>query len=90
MSIYKQLDTMIQDRCMFKDSAGELVLDENSYLQLRDEINECKTVSEEGTLEFEQLSPIAQDIVAEWEGWIEAYAQAQYEARVNAEQPEDF
>ena len=92
MNIYKELDTLIKDRCMEKDTdlfnEGAMIVNENSYLQLRDEINECKLVSEDGTLEIDQLSPIAQDCVREWESLIEAKAHQDY---INyAEQPEDF
>ena len=79
--IMKQLDQMIKEKVQYDEDTRE---NEHAYLPLRDEINECKLVSAYGQLEIDQLSPIAQDVVREWESWIEDYANRY------AEQPEDY
>lgn len=78
MGYFKELDLMIQERCNYNPETRE---NEASFLQFRDEVNAHIA----GELVFEQLSPIAQDLIADWEGLCEAWA-----ARDYAEQPEDF
>ena len=77
MTYFKELDILIQEKTSYNPETRE---NEASYLQFRDEINAHIA----GELVFEQLSPIAQDTIAEWEGLIEAMANKDY-----AEQPED-
>jgi hypothetical protein len=85
MSYMKMLDEVIVDKVQYDHDTRE---NEHAYLQLRDEVNECKLVSAHGQLEIEQLSPIAQECVREWESLIEAKAHHDF---INyAEQPEDY
>lgn len=69
MSYFKQLDVMIQDCVHYKpayfNDLGEYVpaQNETDYWQLRDEINEHIS----GNLSVDQLSPIAADLMRDWE-----------------------
>ena len=81
MSYFSQLDEMIQERTGYvpeqlDDDTGELTPEQNlsQYLQFRDEINDHIS----GRLEFDQLSPIAQDLMRDWEDWCEQMS-ARYE-----------
>ena len=78
MGYFKELDTLIQDKTHYNPETRE---NEASYLQFKDEIEAHIS----GELEFDQLSPIAQDTIREWESLIEARA-----SHDMAEQPEDF
>jgi hypothetical protein len=100
MSYMKMLDEIIQYRCGYHpaevDEATQFVIqpavNEPSYLQMLDEINLHVSETGENHLEFEQLSPIAQDIIREWESLVEeANGGGQsFHSVNNAEQPEDF
>lgn len=76
MGYFSELDVLIQDRCTTTVKEADLfegeiivkkVFNENDYLQLRDEIG----LHLSGELAFDQLSPIAQDVVRDWESLIE-------------------
>jgi hypothetical protein len=101
MSYMKMLDEIIQYRCGYHpaetDEEGnetQPAVNEASYLQMIDEINQHVSgeIPEEQRLSFEQLSPIAQDVIREWESLIEQEnGGGQSIHSVNqAEQPEDF
>lgn len=78
MSYFKELDLMIQERCKYNPDTRE---NENVYLQFKDEIEAHIS----GELVFDQLSPIAQDLIRDWESVCEAQAAKDY-----AEAPEDY
>jgi len=69
MSYFKALDEMIQHTVhympAYTSDLGMIVpaQNESDYLLLRDEINEHM----HGTLDFTQLSPVAFDIMCQWE-----------------------
>ena len=70
MGYFSELDVMIQDRVHYKpeltDENGVVITQEenlNDYLQLRDEVQAHLS----NDLEFDQLSPIAQDVLRDWE-----------------------
>ena len=74
------LDEIIQYKCGYHpaetDEYGNEVqptVNEDNYLQMVSEINlhVSSEVPEEDRLSFEQLSPIAQDVMREWESMIE-------------------
>jgi hypothetical protein len=78
MGYFKELDLMIQERCNYNPDTRE---NENTYLQFKDEIE----MHISGQLQFDQLSPIAQDLIRDWESVCESMS-----ARDYAEMPEDF
>lgn len=93
MSYMKKLDEIIQYKvgyipAEYNDNGMISIpaVNESSYQLMLDEINQCVSseVPEEQRLSFEQLSPIAQDIIREWESLIES------EHNIYAEQPEDY
>ena len=104
MSYMKMLDEIIQYRCGYHpaevDPATQEIVqpavNEESYLQMVDEINQHVSgeIPEEQRLTFEQLSPIAQDIIREWESLVEQEnggGESVHNRNVNyAEEPEDF
>lgn len=67
MGYFKELDIIIQERTEYDP---ETRANEAAYLQLRDEIG----MHLEGTLVFDQLSPIAQEVVRNWESMVEEMA----------------
>jgi hypothetical protein len=74
MGYFKQLDVMIQDVVHYKPEyttdLGMIVPAQNQtdYWQLRDEIEEHIA----GNLAIDQLSPIAKDVMNEWEGLMQS------------------
>lgn len=101
MSYMKMLDEIIQYRCGYHPAEVDPVtqqelqpaVNEASYLQMIDEINQHVSgeIPEEQRLSFEQLSPIAQDIIREWESLIEQENGGGQSIHSNmAEAPEDF
>ena len=81
MGYFKELDILVQEKTNYNHETRE---NEASYLQFRDEINAHIA----GELVFEQLSPIAQDTIREWESLIEAMTSK--DVANYAEAPEDF
>ncbi len=63
MGYFKELDLMIQERTEYNPETRE---NESNYLQFKDEIE----MHISGQLEFDQLSPIAQDLMRDWENLI--------------------
>lgn len=58
--MFKELDLIIQDHCLTGENNE---VDDITYQLLKDEINEHIN----GKLPFNKLSPIAQDIMVQWE-----------------------
>jgi hypothetical protein len=72
MSYFKELDLLIQARTEYNP---ETRANETSYTLFKDEINEHI----QGRITFEQLSPIAQDLMRDWESYCESEAQAEFD-----------
>jgi hypothetical protein len=72
MGYFKELDVLIQDKAKYNPDTRE---NEHTYLQLKDEIEAHIS----GILAIDQLSPIAQDVLKDWESIVAEHI----------EQPED-
>ena len=68
MGYYDELDSMIRERCNNIDPNTATQKELEQYWQFKDEIEEHLA----GGLEFDQLSPSAQDLIRDWESLIEA------------------
>jgi len=62
MSYWTELEEMIKEKCVHDN------VDEEQFLQLRDEID----LHLNGQLVFEQLSPTAQELIRDWESLVMA------------------
>jgi hypothetical protein len=83
MGMYDELDDMIKERCnnINPETATQKELEQ--YYQFKDEIEEHFA----GNLEFNQLSPSAQDLIRDWESLIEARMNDEYN---RAEMSDDY
>lgn len=91
MGAMNRLDEKIKERCAYRPADEDIygdplpAINEESYTLFRDEINEHI----QGRITFEQLSPVAQDLVAQWEGEEEARNSAPYEDSENFHEYEE-